>query len=143
MIDLKRNRLILVCEDHSKEGEAVNTISSVGQAPMSGPWLRCPSCNAHASQAASPLQQRVFLWGVTSMPHHTCQARLDPLFMHTDLLSRQLPGLACCKTPFKLAIIGGCCSYAWILHSLLHMNSTAVLQTLVVIRVQSWQEIIS
>ncbi len=30
VIDLKRNRLITVCEDHSKEGEAVNTISSVG-----------------------------------------------------------------------------------------------------------------
>ncbi|DBB15202.1 TPA: hypothetical protein ACH3X3_004206 [Trebouxia sp. C0006] len=29
VIDLKRNRLILVCEDHSKEGEPVNTISSV------------------------------------------------------------------------------------------------------------------
>ena len=31
VVDLKRNRLITVCEDHSKDGEAVNTISSVGQ----------------------------------------------------------------------------------------------------------------
>ena len=31
VIDQQRNRLIAVCEDHSKEGEAVNTISSVGE----------------------------------------------------------------------------------------------------------------
>ena len=30
VVDQQRNRLIAVCEDHSKEGEAVNTISSVG-----------------------------------------------------------------------------------------------------------------
>ncbi|KAL3158064.1 hypothetical protein ABBQ32_011673 [Trebouxia sp. C0010 RCD-2024] len=31
VIDQQRNRLIAVCEDHSQEGEAVNTISSVGE----------------------------------------------------------------------------------------------------------------
>lgn len=42
VVDLKRNRLITVCEDHSKEGEAVNTISSVGQS--SGPCQEPTHC---------------------------------------------------------------------------------------------------
>lgn len=42
VVDVNRNRLITVCEDHSKEGEAVNTISSVGQ-----PTDLCISCKLH------------------------------------------------------------------------------------------------
>lgn len=30
VVDRQRNRLITVCEDHSGQGEAVNTISAVG-----------------------------------------------------------------------------------------------------------------
>ena len=30
VVDLQRNRLIAICEDHSKGGEPTNTVSSVG-----------------------------------------------------------------------------------------------------------------
>lgn len=33
VIDEQRNRLITVCEDHSGDGEAVNTIAAVGKPP--------------------------------------------------------------------------------------------------------------
>ena len=87
VIDIKRNRLILVCEDHSKEGEAVNTISSVGQTPM---CFRHPSCDAFAFQAASVLQFLLQMWwsSLACAKHASSHGSLRPshMFVRTSLL---------------------------------------------------------
>ncbi len=54
------------------------------------------------------------------------QVRPSHMFVHTDLLSRRVLGLACCKTPFKCAVPAGCCSYAWTLCSMLDTKSISL-----------------
>ena len=41
IVDEQRNRLIAVCEDHSQGGEAVNTVSAVGQLIAFSPHAAC------------------------------------------------------------------------------------------------------
>ena len=66
VIDTKRNRLIAVCEDHSKEGEPVNTISSVGM-PLIQPRLMCQLCLLQSAHCLSFTAE--CLGSPTDFPH--------------------------------------------------------------------------
>lgn len=99
VIDVKRNRLILVCEDHSKEGEAVNTISSVGQTPI------CLDLGSDVFRAAymylelrPAATKRLF---AACDKHDSSPRPSKARSLFTDLLCRQASGPACCKLCFK------------------------------------------
>ena len=63
---------------------------------------------------------------VTSMPHHMGQVRPSHMCVRTDLLSRQVMGLTCCRTPFRCAVLAGWRTYAWTLCSMLHTKSISL-----------------